>query len=132
MQMVQVIPENDAVVAQRMKKLVEKIFNLQFAKMPLDYQLINVLTMAETKEERKNILDTMEENVLKMTLSMENFRFFALLDETEADLERNAGGGLLTEDEVALKLERLRDSRRQAYERLSPEAKSQVAITKAT
>ncbi|KAL4545237.1 hypothetical protein Ndes2526B_g02341 [Nannochloris sp. 'desiccata'] len=95
--------------------------------MPLDYQLINVLTMAETKEERKNILDNMEDNVLKMTLSMERFRFFALLDETEKDLERNAGAGLLNEDEMALKLERLRDSRRQAYERLSAEEKSQVA-----
>ncbi|KAL4530297.1 hypothetical protein Ndes2437B_g03804 [Nannochloris sp. 'desiccata'] len=83
--------------------------------------------MAETKEERKNILDNMEDNVLKMTLSMERFRFFALLDETEKDLERNAGAGLLNEDEMALKLERLRDSRRQAYERLSAEEKSQVA-----
>jgi len=128
MQMVQVIPENDAIVAEKMKKLIEKIFNLQFAKMPLDYQLINVLTMAETDEERKNTLDNMEDNVLKMTLSMENFRFFALLNETETDLEKNAGGGLLTEDEVALKLERLRNARRQAYERLSPEAKSQVAM----
>ncbi|KAH7623045.1 hypothetical protein NADE_007909 [Nannochloris sp. 'desiccata'] len=127
MQMVQVIPENDAIMAEKMKKLVEKIFNLQFAKMPLDYQLINVLTMAETKEERKNILDNMEDNVLKMTLSMERFRFFALLDETEKDLERNAGAGLLNEDEMALKLEKLRDSRRQAYERLSAEEKSQVA-----
>jgi hypothetical protein len=124
MQMVQVIPENDQIVAEKLKKLVEKVFNLQFAKMPLDYQLINVLTMAETNEERNTILDNMEDNVLKLTLTMENFRFFALLDETEKDLERNAG--LLNENEMALKLQRLRDSRKQAYDRLSAEGKSQV------
>ena len=125
MQMVQVIPENDAIVAGKLKILVAKVFNLQFSKMPLDYQLINVLTMAETKEERKIILDKMEEDVLKETLSMENFRFFVLLNETEKDLEKNAG--LLSDEEMNMKVERLRDSRKQAFERLSPEEQSKVA-----
>ncbi len=126
MQMVQVIPENDAIVRDKMKKLVEKIFNLQFSKMPLDYQLINVLTMAENLSERKKILDDMEDNVLQMTLSMAEYRFWALLDETEKDLEEN-GSGVLNEDETKLKLERLRNSRRDAYERLNEEGKKQVA-----
>jgi hypothetical protein len=126
MQMVQVIPENDAIVREKMKKLVEKIFNLQFAKMPLDYQLINVLTMAETSEERKIILDNLEKDgVLTSTLEMENYRLFALMDETEKDLEKNSA--LLNEEETKMKLERLRDSRRKAYERMSEEAKSKVA-----
>jgi hypothetical protein len=94
--------------------------------MPLDYQLINVLTMAENLSERKKILDDMEDNVLQMTLSMAEYRFWALLDETEKDLEEN-GSGVLNEDETKLKLERLRNSRRDAYERLNEEGKKQVA-----